>query len=71
MLSASTDSEILRLRGDRDRFVAFAFAAAELLLEVSSEGKIVYAAGAINSLTGTNATALLGRHFIDLPPHHS
>jgi PAS domain S-box-containing protein len=66
MLGPTRDAEILRLRGDRDRFVAFAFAAAELLLEVSSEGKIVYAAGAINSLTGISAAELLGRQFIAL-----
>lgn len=54
------------LRRDRDRFVAFAFTTADLLLEVDGSGKILYAAGAAKALTGLDAGALIGRQVIDL-----
>jgi EAL domain-containing protein (putative c-di-GMP-specific phosphodiesterase class I) len=58
--------EKIQLRSDRDRFVAFAFAAAELLLEVSPDGTIVYAAGAGRAFTGSESGALRGRKIFDL-----
>ena len=54
------------IRSERDRFVAFAFAAADLLFEVDGEGRIRYAAGALKSLTGSDAAELIGRAFVDL-----
>lgn len=54
------------IRAERDRFVAFAFAAADLLLEVDAEEKVSFAAGALKSLTQRNASALMGRPFTDL-----
>ena len=48
------------LRQERDRFVAFAFAAADLLLEVDPGGVIRFAAGAAKRLTGRSAEALVG-----------
>jgi EAL domain-containing protein (putative c-di-GMP-specific phosphodiesterase class I) len=53
-------------RAERDRFVAFAFAAADLLLEVDASGKILFAAGALKSLTGQDSAGLVGRPFYDL-----
>src|SRR5882672_2292585 len=53
-------------RAERDRFVAFAFAAADLLLEVDANGKVVFAAGALKSLTGKDSKGLVGRPFYDL-----
>jgi EAL domain-containing protein (putative c-di-GMP-specific phosphodiesterase class I)/GGDEF domain-containing protein len=53
-------------RAERDRFVAFAFAAADLLLEVDEAGKITFAAGALKSLTHRDAGALMGRPFTEL-----
>ena len=53
-------------RQERDRFVAFAFAAADLLVEVDGEGKICFAAGALKSLTHHDAAALQGKLFFDL-----
>lgn len=44
-------SETRRLRHDRDRFLAFAFAGADLLIEVDLKGRIVFAEGAISALT--------------------
>jgi EAL domain-containing protein (putative c-di-GMP-specific phosphodiesterase class I) len=47
------------VQADRDRYVGFAFAAADLLLEIGSDGAIVTATGA--------AQALSGRPQADLP----
>jgi EAL domain-containing protein (putative c-di-GMP-specific phosphodiesterase class I) len=54
------------IRADRDRFVAFAFAAADLLIELDAKRRIVFATGAAQSLIGMPAAKLAGRHFIDL-----
>jgi PAS domain S-box-containing protein len=53
-------------RADRDRFAAFALAAADLLIEVGRDQRIVYVAGATRSLTGRDARHLVGREFRDL-----
>jgi len=44
-----------------DRFIAFAFAAADLLVEVSPEGRIVFAAGAFRTRLGAEPEHFLGR----------
>ena len=50
----------------RDRFVAFAFAAADAVVEVGADGKVVYASGAIESLTRRSADSLMGIAFLSL-----
>jgi EAL domain-containing protein (putative c-di-GMP-specific phosphodiesterase class I) len=54
------------LKADRDRFVAFAFAFADLLLEVGADGRIRFAAGAARALAGREAPELIGTSFVDL-----
>jgi EAL domain-containing protein (putative c-di-GMP-specific phosphodiesterase class I)/GGDEF domain-containing protein len=54
------------LRSERDRFVAFSFAAADLLLEVDAEGTIRFASGAARALTGRDLGSLLGQPYIEL-----
>jgi EAL domain-containing protein (putative c-di-GMP-specific phosphodiesterase class I) len=54
------------LRAERDRFVAFAFAAADLLIEVDTDESIIYAAGAARRLCGRDADALPGQSVLDL-----
>ena len=54
------------IRKDRDRFVAFAFSAADAFVELNGEQKVRYATGAIKSLTGMNEKTLVGRNFLDL-----
>lgn len=50
------------LRQERDRFVAFSFAAADLLLEIESrDGKVCFASGASRAITGENCEALSGQ----------
>ncbi len=49
------------MRAERDRFVAFAFSAADLMLEVAEDGRISYASGAGRQLLGVDAAELVGR----------
>ena len=53
------------LRAERDRFVAFSFAAADALVEVDAAGAIAYAAGATHMLGAATAGVLTGRAFLD------
>jgi EAL domain-containing protein (putative c-di-GMP-specific phosphodiesterase class I) len=55
-----------RLRNERDRFVAFAFAAADLLLEIDSNHVICFASGATLSLTRHSADELVGQSVLEL-----
>jgi len=50
-----------RLLEDRERFVAFAFSSAELLIEATTGGKVMFAAGAFRSRLGGDPAALVGR----------
>lgn len=62
-----------RSLGDRERFVAFAFAAAELLVETDLDGRITFATGAFRArlgvapetLEGTLVTTLLAQEDAD------
>jgi PAS domain S-box-containing protein len=54
------------MRAERDRFVAFAFSAADLMLEVAAEGAVTFASGAARLITGCDADALIGRNFASL-----
>lgn len=54
------------LRAERDRFVALAFAAADLLLELDAEQRVVFAAGATAPFVGLAPPALAGKSFLDL-----
>ncbi|PZW49047.1 EAL domain-containing protein (putative c-di-GMP-specific phosphodiesterase class I) [Humitalea rosea] len=47
--------------GARERFVAFAFAASECLIETDPLGRILFAVGAFRSRFGCEAEALVGR----------
>jgi EAL domain-containing protein (putative c-di-GMP-specific phosphodiesterase class I) len=46
----------------RDRFLAFAFAASDLLIEVAPDGTIDFAAGAFNARFGMRPELFIGRH---------
>jgi EAL domain len=55
---------------DRERFLTFALTAADMLLEVSPEGRIEFAAGAFQSRLGESPEAWVGRpveHLVLLP----
>ncbi|MBP2230673.1 EAL domain-containing protein (putative c-di-GMP-specific phosphodiesterase class I) [Azospirillum agricola] len=51
---------------DRDRFVGFAFAAADLLLETDSMGTILFSAGARCHLTRGEVGTLVGSNLLDV-----
>lgn len=54
------------LKKERDRFVALAFCAADMLFEVDDSQTITYAAGATKALTDCEPHDAIGRKFIDL-----
>lgn len=54
------------LRRQRDRFIGFAFAAADLLLELGAAGDIVFAEGAARGLFGLDAARLVGQPWAGL-----
>jgi EAL domain-containing protein (putative c-di-GMP-specific phosphodiesterase class I) len=56
----------IRPLGERERFVAFAFAAADLLLEVGLDGRIRFAAGAARARLGCTPEELVGAAAVDL-----
>jgi EAL domain-containing protein (putative c-di-GMP-specific phosphodiesterase class I)/PAS domain-containing protein len=62
--TSATDA--LALRAERDLFVSFAFAAADLLVRVGSDGVISYCVGASRRMFGADADELLGRRLFSL-----
>jgi len=60
------DSSLATVRSQRDRFVGFAFAAADLLIEVTRAGTIAFVTGAAQNLNGCTSENLVGTAFIDL-----
>ncbi len=55
-----------KLRAQRDRFVAFAFASADMLLELDGTGHVTYAGGACDKLLGVAPDQLNRAAFLDL-----
>ena len=50
----------------RDRFVAFAFCWADMLVELDTSRKVLFAVGATKALLGVAPEAIIGRNFMDL-----
>jgi hypothetical protein len=55
-----------KLKQQRDRFLAFSFASADLFIEVEPDGVISYSLGAARSLTGVNETNIQGQQWLEL-----
>lgn len=55
-----------RALGHRERFVAFAFAAADTLIEIGGDGTVSFATGATRTRFGAAPEALVGRRVLDL-----
>src|SRR5690606_38115152 len=55
-----------QLREQRDRFLAFAFAASDLLLEIGDDSQIRYVVGATKQLLGGPPAAVIGRGWLEL-----
>jgi EAL domain-containing protein (putative c-di-GMP-specific phosphodiesterase class I) len=62
---ATPIESIRHLRLERDRYVAFAFAAAELLIEVNTGGRIIAASGAAQVILGVGVPGLAGKTMLD------
>lgn len=60
------DKAVEALRSERDRFVAFSFASADILVELDEKGDILFMDGAVNGLLGKKADAFTGSRFLDL-----
>ena len=56
----------MSLKGERDRFVAFAFASADVLIELDKTGKILFVDGATLGLLGRSSAQMAGLNFLDL-----
>jgi len=50
----------------RDRFVAFAFASSDFLLEIKKTGEIVFSAGKAKSLTGNDSVSLQEKDWLSI-----
>jgi EAL domain-containing protein (putative c-di-GMP-specific phosphodiesterase class I)/GGDEF domain-containing protein len=66
MTSEIPEQTFKHLRQERDRHVAFAFAAADLLIEVSSAGTVIAASGAAQAVLDAGTKALLGQPIVEL-----
>ena len=60
------DNKLGNLREEKERFVAFSFAAADLLIELDSDGVIVFTSGAAKGITGVEMADLKGMQFNEL-----
>ncbi|SOD92676.1 EAL domain-containing protein [Caenispirillum bisanense] len=54
----SQDDSITRLRAQKSRFIAFAFAGNDVLIEVDDDGRIVYCGGVVENVLGRDAADL-------------
>lgn len=63
---AQLEKTVELLRGERDRFVAFSFASADILIELDENGRILFVDGAISGLLGRKGEDLLGEAFTTL-----
>lgn len=61
-----TDKAVEALRSERDRFVAFSFASADILIELDEDANILFMDGAVGGLLGKKAEEYAGSPFIDL-----
>jgi EAL domain-containing protein (putative c-di-GMP-specific phosphodiesterase class I) len=66
--AAAISSPLAALRTERDRFVALAFCWADILLEANTDGRIVYAAGALQPFTGIGTDQAIGQPLDQLFP---
>jgi EAL domain-containing protein (putative c-di-GMP-specific phosphodiesterase class I) len=66
MAQQPSDGVWLRRADNNERFVAFAFAAADLVVETEASGLITYAAGAFRTRLGQQAGAFVGRPIQDI-----
>ena len=66
MVATITD----KLREERDRFVGFAFANADLLLELDGESRVQWAGGAVKSILDVDIDGIIGMPFTKILADH-
>lgn len=59
-------AQINKLRKERDRFVALAFSGSDVLMELGSDAKVLFASGAVSPLIGRKAEDVIGRPLSEL-----
>jgi EAL domain-containing protein (putative c-di-GMP-specific phosphodiesterase class I) len=64
MVNSDKALDVLRL--ERDRFVAFSFASADILVELDEHANILFMDGAVNGLLGKKASEFAGEPFLGL-----
>jgi EAL domain-containing protein (putative c-di-GMP-specific phosphodiesterase class I) len=64
--ASKSEAPAARAQKERERFVAFAFCWADVLLEIDAQGAIVYAAGTTATFTGRTPDKVIGSAFVDL-----
>ncbi len=64
-MASESEQLVEKLKEQRDRFIAFAFAGADLLLEMRDDDTVAYCAGANESLYGLSDKDLVGRALAD------
>lgn len=55
-----------KLKRERDRFVAFAFASADILMEIDKDGVVRFADGSVLKLLGKQPEEIVGKNFNDI-----
>lgn len=61
-LGANTNGLVDKLKRERDRFVAFAFASADILMELDKAGNVNYVDGATKRLLGCEPEKFIGKN---------
>jgi EAL domain-containing protein (putative c-di-GMP-specific phosphodiesterase class I)/PAS domain-containing protein len=64
-MANAENSLVEKLKQQRDRFIAFAFAGADLLVEMDDSDVVTYSAGAGEALYGIADSELLGKPLVD------
>lgn len=65
-LTEEMANNVRSLKADRDRYLGFAFATADILLEVDPAGTITFADGALRGLLALKGEYLIGKPFVSL-----
>lgn len=60
------ETKLENLRTEKERFVAFSFAAADLLVELDAKGTICFISGAAKGIVGLDTSELKQKQFVDL-----
>lgn len=65
-MSGTQSSSANQMRSERDRFVAFAFCNADLLVELATDLRVLFSGGATKALIGRPGDQLVGQEFLGL-----